>query len=43
MESRELIIDLLKVREMTGNWKFGREAWNWAFEELKSEPNIQFH
>lgn len=43
MENHKLIIDLLKVREMPGNSKFWEEPWNWAFEELKSEPNIQFH
>lgn len=39
MENHELIIDLLKVKEMTGNSKFWEEAWNWACEEL----NMQFH
>lgn len=42
MENHELIIDLLKVKEMTGNSKFWEEAWNWAFEELKSEPKYSF-
>lgn len=43
MENLALIIDLLKVKEMTGNLKFWEEAWNGVFEELNSELNIQFH